>query len=59
MLMMMVMVVLAVIVVMIMLKFVVLGGCCVPLRIRSLVRRYLVCFRHFSRVQVNAFQGRP
>jgi hypothetical protein len=45
---------------MIVLKVVFVGpGGCVQLLIRSLARRYLVCFRHFTRVQINAFQRRP
>jgi hypothetical protein len=52
-------VVIAVIMIVLMVVFVMLGWCCVQLLIRSLVRRYLVCFRHLTRVQFNAFQGRP
>jgi hypothetical protein len=42
-----------------MVVIVVFGGGCVQSLIRSFVRRYLVCFRHFTRVQINAFRWRP
>jgi hypothetical protein len=58
MLMFMIVIVFAVIMIVLKVVFVVLGGC-VQLLIRSLARRYLVCFRHFTRVQINAFQRRP
>ena len=51
--------VVAMLVIMVMLVIMLLGWRCVQLLVRSLIRRCLVGFSHFSRVQINAFQKRP